>query len=61
MKWVRLKIYLFPLVMQEIEEVSEKYISTIYFNLDLINELNYNTTIQNFKELHDLRNDVLNI
>lgn len=30
MKWLPLKIFQFPLILQEVEMVSEKYISKIY-------------------------------
>lgn len=38
MKWMRLKVILIPLIMQEVDNVTEKYISTYDINqISLIN------------------------
>ena len=33
MKWMRLKVILIPLIMQEVDNVTEKYISMFYLNV----------------------------
>lgn len=49
MKWLSLKIYLLPLIMKEIDTVTEKYIN-------LVNEIrrtNNSNTINEFDELRE--------
>ncbi len=52
MKWISLKIYLLPLVMQEVDTVIEKYIN-------LINELRRTNEQETFKEFENLRKSVI--
>ena len=48
MKWLSLKIYLLPLIMQEVDTVTEKYINTI-------NEIRRTNDSDIIKEFEDLR------
>jgi heme exporter protein D len=51
MKWITLKIYLLPLIMQEVDTVIEKYIN-------LINELRRTNEQETLNEFEDLRDSV---
>lgn len=51
MKWMSLKIYLLPLIMQEVDSVIEKYIN-------LINEIRRTNNQETFAEFDDLRESV---
>lgn len=53
MKWISLKIYLLPLVMQEVDTVIEKYIN-------IINELRRTNDQEIMSEFEDLRESVIN-
>jgi hypothetical protein len=53
MKWLSLKIYLLPLIMQEVDTVTEKYINTI-------NEIRRTNDSDIIKEFDDLRVSVNN-
>lgn len=52
MKWITLKIYLLPLVMQEVDTVTEKYIN-------LINELRRTGDTETMGEFDELREKVI--
>jgi hypothetical protein len=49
MKWITLKIYLLPVIMQEVDTVTEKYINF----LNEIRRTNDNETIDEFQELRE--------
>lgn len=51
MKWISLKIYLLPLIMQEVDTVIEKYIN-------LINELRRTNDAETMAEFDELRESV---
>ena len=54
MKWLSLKIYLLPLIMQEVDTVTEKYIN-------LINEIRRTHNSDIVEEFNDLRISVNNL
>lgn len=58
MKWVALKIYLFPSIMQEIEQVTETYISKECLTLDYINEIKRTNSDKTVREFEKLRESV---
>jgi len=33
MQWIRLKIYLLPIILQQVDSVTEQYISKIFNNI----------------------------
>lgn len=48
MKWIRLKIYLLPIIMQQVDTVTEEYIRKIktsnLIKIELINEILMNSS-----------------
>ncbi len=52
MKWMRLKVYLLPAIMQEIDTVSETYIN-------LVNEVRRTNSREKLNDFMELREDVL--
>jgi hypothetical protein len=51
MKWITLKIYLLPLVMKEVDTVTETYIN-------LINEIRRTNSQESMQEFDNLREQV---
>jgi hypothetical protein len=59
MKWMRLKMHLIPCVIQEVDSVTEIYISKYLNNLDFINELRKSHDKETMTEFLELRESVL--